>query len=56
MTGLAAFTCFALFAMACVGLLCSGMAAMKQARLAKRMFDLRFHQKRQESAEFSESN
>ena len=56
MTGLVGFTCFALFVMACVGLLCSGIAAMRQARLAQRMFDLRFQQRRQESAEFAESN
>jgi hypothetical protein len=55
-TELVAFTCFALFVMACVGLLLSGIGAIRQARLAQRMFDLRFQQRRQESPEFSESN
>jgi hypothetical protein len=56
MTGVVAITCFALFVMACVGLLLSGIGAIRQARLAQRMFDMRFQQRRQESAEFSESN
>jgi hypothetical protein len=56
MTGLAAFTIFVLFVMACIGLFLSGIGAIRQARLAQRMFDLRFPPRRQESAEFSEPN
>jgi hypothetical protein len=33
---------FAIVVMACVGLLLSGIASIKQARLAKKMFKLRY--------------
>lgn len=42
MSGLIAFCGVAMFVMASLGLFMSGVAAIRQARLSKKMFDLRF--------------
>jgi hypothetical protein len=54
--GLVAITIFTVVVMAGIGLLLSGISAIKQARLAKRMFEMRFQNERQDKAEFSDSN
>lgn len=56
MADLVVITIFAVVVMAGVGLLLSGISAIKQARLASRMFEMRFQDEQRESAEFSESN
>lgn len=42
MAGLVAITAFAMCVMASAGLFMSGIAALRQARLSKRMFQLRY--------------
>jgi hypothetical protein len=47
---------FAVVVMAGVGLLLSGISAFRQARLAKRMFNLRYQNEQRETSEASEVN
>jgi hypothetical protein len=54
--GLVAITMFAVVVMAGIGLLLSGISAIKQARLAKRMFEMRFPNEQRETSEASEVN
>ena len=56
MAGLVAITMFAVVVMAGVGLLLSGISAFRQARLAKRMFNLRYQNEQRETSEASEVN
>jgi hypothetical protein len=55
-TILVVFTVFAVVVMSGIGLLLSGISALKQARLAKRMFNMRFKNEQRETSDASESN
>jgi hypothetical protein len=56
MSGLVVFTIFAMIVLASLGLFMSGAAAMRQARLSKRMFDLRYRGDDRETSIDSESH
>jgi hypothetical protein len=56
MTGLVAFTIFAMCVLASLGLFMSGVASLRQARLAKRMFRLRYPADDTRQSSDSESN
>lgn len=51
-----ALVLFAVFTMGCFGLLLIGIGSIKQARLAKRMFNLRYSDQRAGTADESESD
>jgi hypothetical protein len=53
MVGLVVITIFAVVVMAGVGLLLSGISALKQARLAKRMFNMRYRSEPREASDVS---
>jgi hypothetical protein len=55
MTGLVVFAAFVLIVLACLGLFMSGVAALRQARLSKRMFHLRHPSEDRETSFDSES-
>jgi hypothetical protein len=52
---LIAFATFTLVAMGCFGLLLSGVAALKQARLATKVFKLRYPKAQREASPTRES-
>lgn len=56
MAALVVITIFAVVVMAGIGLLLSGISALKQARLARRMFNLRYSNGRQDTSDESEVN
>ena len=56
MAGLVAITIFVVVIMGGIGLLLSGISAFRQARLAKRMFNLRYQNEERETSEASEVN
>jgi hypothetical protein len=49
-------TVFAVFVIGSVGLFMTGIAALRQSRLSKRMFDLRFRTDAAENSNDSKSN
>ena len=51
MAVLVVFTVFAVVVMAGIGLLLSGIGAIKQARLAKRIFNLRYQNEQHETSD-----
>ena len=56
MAGLVAITVFAMGVLASLGLFMSGVAALRQARLSKRMFHLRYPGDDRETSIDSESH
>ena len=55
MDSLAGFTLFTMGVMASLGLFMSGIAALRQARLSKRLFHLRYLSEARETSPDSES-
>ena len=53
---IAAFTMFTMLVLASLGLFLSGVAAWRQAKLSKRMFNLRFRSESEETSIDSDSN